>query len=375
MPRSAHPRSETPTSGGPDLMRLYLDEIGRTPLLTAAEEAELGALVQAGLAARQELARHGVTPSAGLVTAAAPADAGERPRSDEQPPVEPDVTDEPDVPVLASGPPVVGAGAPVVAAGPLDAEERRRLEAVVVAGDEATARFVRANLRLVVSIARRFRSTGVPMLDLVQEGNAGLLRAVEKFDHRRGFKFSTYATWWIRQAIARGVAGGRQPIRVPLQAEDDLRLVRRTRDELEGLDGHTPTDEEVATASGLSVDAVRRAASTPVVSASLDEPTAGEGSAALGDLLADPGAEDPEVQALRVDRGDTLARLLAVLDERERAILAMRYGFGGDGEPHAMPEVARAMELSRERVRQIEANALSKLRHPSNEVRPADLLG
>jgi len=246
---------------------------------------------------------------------------------------------------------------------------------VVEAGDDATARFVRANLRLVVSIARRFRSTGVPMLDLVQEGNAGLLRAVEKFDHRRGFKFSTYATWWIRQAIARGVAGGRQPIRVPLQAEDDLRLVRRIRDELESLDGHRPTDEEIADASGLSVEAVRRAAATPMVSASLDEPTAGEGSAPLGDLLADPSADDPEAQALRVDRGDTLGRLLAVLDERERAILALRYGFGGDGEPRAMPEVARALELSRERVRQIEANALSKLRHPSNEVRPADLLG
>ena len=330
MPRSARPRSDAPLGGGPDLVHLYLDEIGRTPLLTAAEEAELGALVQDGLAARAELARHDVADDR---AGGAPAPSG------------------------------------------LEPDERRRLEAAVAAGEEATAHFVRANLRLVVSIARRFRSTGVPLLDLVQEGNTGLLRAVEKFDHRRGFKFSTYATWWIRQAIARGVAGGRQPIRIPLQAEDDLRLVRRTRDELEGIDGHTPTDDEVSAASGLSVEAVRRAAATPMVSASLDEPTGGEGSASLGDLLADPAADDPEAGALRGDRGVSLARLLQVLDERERAILAMRYGLAGDGEPQAMPEVARALDLSRERVRQIEANAMSKLRHPSNEVRPADLLG
>ncbi|MEZ5141484.1 MAG: sigma-70 family RNA polymerase sigma factor [Acidimicrobiales bacterium] len=305
-----------PPGSGPDLVRLYLDEIAAHPLLSAADEARLGALVQDGLAARARL------------------EAG---------------VDDPD--------------------------EQRRLEEVVRAGADATTTFVQANLRLVVSIARRFRATGVPLLDLVQEGNTGLLRAVEKFDFRRGFKFSTYATWWIRQAIARGISNGERSIRVPLPAEDDLRLVRRTHDELEAVAGRRPTVDEVAAAAGLAPDAVRRALAIPAVTASLDEPVAAESSAPLADFVADTGGDDPEEVAGRADRGTTLARLLRVLDERERGILAMRYGLAGDGEPHSMPEVASAFALSRERVRQIEANAMSKLRHPSNEVRAADLIG
>ncbi len=314
---SSRPRADDASAGAaPDLVRLYLDEIAAHPLLSAADEARLGACIQEGLAARARLD-----------------------------------------------------------AGVLDPDERRRLEEAVRAGADATATFVQANLRLVVSIARRFRATGVPLLDLVQEGNTGLLRAVEKFDFRRGFKFSTYATWWIRQAIARGISNGERPIRIPLPVEDDLRLVRRVRDELEGTVGRSPTVEEVADAAGLPVDAVRRALALPVVTAFLDEPVGDEGSAPLAEFVADPDAPDPEAAASRVDRDATLGRLLQVLDERERGILAMRYGLAADGEPHSMPEVARAFALSRERVRQIEANAMSKLRHPSNEVRSADLLG
>jgi RNA polymerase sigma factor (sigma-70 family) len=316
MPTPTSHRDDDVAGGGPDLVCLYLHDIAEHPLLTAADEARLGAAIQQGLAARARLA-----------------------------------------------------------AGVDDDDERRRLEAEADAGAEATTTFAQANLRLVVSIARRFRGTGVPLLDLVQEGNTGLLRAVEKFDFRRGFKFSTYATWWIRQAIARGSAGGERAIRLPLQATDDLRLVRRTRDELEARTGRAPTDREVAEAAGLDVAKVTRALAVPSVSASLDEEVGAEGSSPLSDFVADPTEETPERVVARLDRSATLARLLGVLDERERGILAMRYGLSNDGEVHTMPDVARAFRLSRERIRQIEANALSKLRHPSNEIRAADLVG
>jgi len=303
-------------SGTTDLMRLYLDEIGRHRLLTADDEVRLGALVQHGLAARARL------------------------DSDE----------------------------------PLTPGERGRLRRAVRKGEDATADFVRANLRLVVSVARRYHYPGVALVDLVQDGNLGLLHAVEKFDPKLGYKFSTYATWWIRQAISRGVDAAGKTIRVPSHAEEHLRVMARARDDFEAEHGRKPTVAELAAASGLDEPAVERLLQTPAVAASLDQPVADDASV-LGDLLADERALDPDAHAADLDRADSLDRLLEVLDERERGILRMRYGLGSDGEEHSMPEVARAFRLSRERIRQIEANAFSKLRHPSNELHVTDFLG
>jgi RNA polymerase sigma factor (sigma-70 family) len=309
-------RGDTEGSGSTDLVRLYLDEIGRHPLLTADDEVRLGTLVRAGLDARARL------------------DGDE----------------------------------------PLTPAERGELRRTVRKGEDATAEFVRANLRLVVSVARRYRYPGVGLLDLVQDGNLGLLHAVEKFDPRMGYKFSTYATWWIRQAISRGVDAAGKTIRVPSHAEDQLRVLGRARDDFESEHGRRPTAAELAHDTGIDVAVIERLLQTPAVAASLDQPVADDASV-LGDLVADDGADAPDRHAADLDRADSLDRLLAVLDDRERGILRMRYGLGGDGEEHSMPEVAAAFHLSRERIRQIEANAFSKLRHPSNELHAPDFLG
>jgi RNA polymerase sigma factor (sigma-70 family) len=314
--RTAARRGDTEGSGGTDLVRLYLDEIGRHPLLTADDEVRLGTLVRAGLDARTRL------------------------ESDER----------------------------------LTAAERGELRRTARKGEDATAEFVRANLRLVFSVARRYHYPGVSLLDLVQDGNLGLLHAVEKFDPRMGYKFSTYATWWIRQAISRGVDAAGRTIRVPSHAEEQLRVLGRARDDFESEHGHRLTAAELSRETGIERRAVERLLQTPAVGASLDQPVADDASA-LGELVADDGADAPDALAADLDRSDSLERLLAVLDDRERGILRMRYGLGGDGEEHSMPEVAAAFHLSRERIRQIEATALSKLRHPSNELHAPDFLG
>jgi RNA polymerase sigma factor (sigma-70 family) len=314
--RTSTRRGDTEGSGSTDLVRLYLDEIGRHPLLTAADEVRLGTIVRAGLAARVRL------------------------DSDY----------------------------------PLTSAERGELRRTVRKGEDATAQFVRANLRLVVSVARRYHYPGVSLLDLVQDGNLGLLHAVEKFDPRMGYKFSTYATWWIRQAISRGVDAAGKTIRVPSHAEEQLRVLGRARDDFESEHGRKPTVAEMSRETGIEPGAVERLLQTPAVAASLDQPVA-EDASVLGDLVADDGAAAPDRHAADLDRADSLDRLLAVLDDRERGILRMRYGLGGDGEEHSMPEVAKAFHLSRERIRQIEANAFSKLRHPSNELHAPDFLG
>jgi len=314
--RSRHDTVGADDPAGPDLVRLYLDEIGRHPLLTPEDEIRLGTLVQEGLAARRRLE------------------------------AEPRMT----------------------------SAERRELRRAVRAGQDATAEFVRANLRLVVSVARRYHYPGVALLDLIQDGNLGLLHAVEKFDPRKGYKFSTYATWWIRQAMSRGVDQAGKAIRIPSHAEDQRRTLERVRDELEAHLGRRPTRAELARELGTDAATIDRLLGTPEVAASLDQPVADEAST-LADLVPDESGLRPEAAVLRADTAPSVDRLLAVLDERERAIVTMRYGLGGDGEEHSMPEVARAFGLSRERIRQIEANAFSKLRHPSNELHAPDLLG
>ena len=289
-----------------DLVRLYLDEVGRYPLLTKADEARLGQLVQAGQEAAAEL-RSG--------SKLAPA-------------------------------------------------RRRELRRAVRAGEDATDTFVKANLRLVVSIASKYQWSGLPLLDLVQDGNLGLIHAVEKFDWRKGFKFSTYATWWIRQAITRGVANSGRTVRLPVHAGDLLNRVTKARGRLEGQLGRRPTVAELAAdlqvAEGRVTEILRHAAA-PL---SLSEPLHEDGDAELGDMVEDGAAVSPFDAAATALLGDEVNKMLVDLDEREREILRLRFGLDR-GEPRTLDEVGACFNLTRERIRQIEARAMSKLRHPT----------
>jgi RNA polymerase primary sigma factor len=286
--------------GGEDTIRRYLHEIGGHDLLTAADEVVLGEAIARGRAAE------------------------------------------------ASLPGARGA-------------EAARLRALVDAAEQARQRFIAANLRLVVSIAKRYQSSGMPLLDLVQEGNLGLMRAVDKFDHQRGFKFSTYATWWIRQAITRAIADKGRTIRVPAHVGDALASLGRARVELERSLGREPDVDELAHATGMRPERVAeyQHAVHEVVSLSAPLGDAGE----LADLIADEGAELPfEATVSRMEHA-ALAKVLRLLSERERQVLAMRFGLAG-GEPRTLEDVGREFSLTRERIRQIEAKALTKLRHP-----------
>ncbi|MDQ3758243.1 MAG: sigma-70 family RNA polymerase sigma factor [Actinomycetota bacterium] len=289
-----------------DILRRYLREIGHHPLLTAADERTLGHAIQAGQAA---------------------AGALEAPGSHE-----------------------------------LRAEARATLEAAVAAGDAARRRFIQANLRLVVSIAKRYQASGLPLLDLVQEGNLGLMRAVEKFEPDRGCKFSTYATWWVRQAIARAIADKARTIRVPVHMLDTIRRVERATVHLQDQ-GHEASLQAVAAVTGLSSDAVadaRRVVRDPV---SLQSPLGQDGE--LVDVVADAHADVPFEAAAASLAQASVQTALGRLAPREQAILRLRFGLEGS-EPQTLEQVGRTYRLTRERIRQIEAKALTKLRHPTS---------
>jgi RNA polymerase primary sigma factor len=291
-----------------DAVGAYLEAIGRHELLTKDDEARLGRLVMDGLAALERL------------------DGPER----------------------------------------LRPTQRRQLQQAIAAGQRARDEFVVANLRLVVSIARRYQSTGLPLGDLIQLGNLGLMHAVEKFDFRKGFKFSTYATWWIRQAITRGYADTARLIRLPAHAEDTYRLVARVSDDLEARLGRSATDEEIAETSGVDVARVGEVRRFPTRMASVDAPI-GDGDSddlLLGDTISDDEPAFADDIANRDARVHVVQTLLGVLDERERRIVELRYGLDGGG-PRDLAEVGKEIGVTRERVRQIEARVLSKLRHPS----------
>ena len=299
-----------------DLIRLYLREIGRVRLLTAAEEVTLARAVEAGLLARERLESLGLT------------------------------------------------GAPRL---------RRDLAEVVVRGQRARDHLVEANLRLVVSIAKRYSGRGINLLDLIQEGNLGLIRAVEKFDYSRGFKFSTYASWWIRQGISRAVADQSRTIRVPVHVAETMhRVLRAQRDLVQEL-GRQPSAQEVAAVVDLDserVEEVRRLAIEPL---SLHLSVGEDSSNELGDLLVDETAQDPERMAAASLLGDLLAEVLDRLGEREREMVRLRYGIGG-GEAHTLEQVGRKFGVTRERVRQIEARTLATLRRPPYAERLRDFL-
>ncbi|WP_407564765.1 RNA polymerase sigma factor [Streptomyces sp. 184] len=304
VPMPPPPAAVRPDRSGPssDLFRQYLREIGRIPLLTAAEEVELARRVEAGLFAEEKLAG------------------------------------EPELTQLA-----------------LD------LDRLVVLGRMAKRRLIEANLRLVVSVAKRYVGRGLTMLDLVQEGNLGLIRAVEKFDYARGYKFSTYATWWIRQAMSRALADQARTIRVPVHVVELINRVVRVQRRMLQERGYEPTPEEVATHLGLAeerVSEVLRLAQEPV---SLHAPVGEEEDVALGDLIEDGDAASPVESAAFLLLREHLEAVLSTLGERERKVVQLRYGLI-DGRPRTLEEIGRIFGVTRERIRQIESKTLNKLR-------------
>jgi len=243
----------------------------------------------------------------------------------------------------------------------LTREEETQLARRVSLGDEsARQRLVEANLRLVVSVARHYARSGIPFSDLIQEGNIGLMRAVEAFDWKRGFRFSTYAVAWIRQSIARAVEKQARPIRLPAYVLQTLRRLGRLREEMAQELGREPSNEELAERSGFTPEQIDRLTSAQELVLSLDDtPADGEDHLPIADTIQ--GGEDPAAIALQTESLDVLGRLLDVLNEKERAVIERRYGLGGNRRM-TLREVGQALELTRERVRQIEIRALNKLR-------------
>jgi RNA polymerase sigma factor (sigma-70 family) len=255
----------------------------------------------------------------------------------------------------------------------LTAAKRRELRRVVAQGEQAHQTFVQANLRLVVSIAKRYQASGLPLLDLVQEGNLGLIHAVGKFDWNKGFKFSTYATWWIRQAISRGIANTGRTIRLPAHAGDLLTRIHWSRTSLELKLGRRPTLDELADEADLSREKLVEALRWRSEPLSLSEPLGDERDSDFGDLVPDVNAVSPFDYAADSLLAEEITRLLAPLDEREATIIRLRFGLDQSA-PRTLEEIGKHFNLTRERIRQIEAKAMSKLRHPCVNNGAHDLL-
>ncbi|MDP2211465.1 MAG: RNA polymerase sigma factor RpoD [Candidatus Aquicultor sp.] len=299
-----------------DPVRMYLKEIGKVPLLTADEEVRLAKNIEAG------------------------EEAAGRLESDED---------------------------------KLTKEELRKIRRVEREGMTAKKKLVEANLRLVVSIAKRYVGRGMLFLDLIQEGNLGLIRAVEKFDFRKGFKFSTYATWWIRQAITRAIADQARTIRIPVHMVETInKLIRIQRQLLQEL-GREPLPEEIGEEMGLTPERVREILKISQEPVSLETPIGEEEDSQLGDFIEDQEAEVPSDAASFSLLQEQLQEVLDTLSERERKVIELRFGLI-DGHPRTLEEVGRVFGVTRERIRQIESKTLSKLRHPNRSAKLRDYL-
>ena len=309
--------SATVLTGDP--VRMYLKEIGKVPLLTASEEIDLAMKIEAGVQATEELEK-----------------AEEEGRE-------------------------------------LDRREKRRLSRVEQVGLDAKEQLIEANLRLVVSIAKRYVGRGMLFLDLIQEGNLGLIRAVEKFDYKKGFKFSTYATWWIRQAITRAIADQARTIRIPVHMVETINKLNRVQRNLLQELGREPTAEEIGEEMGLTAERVREIQKISQEPVSLETPIGEEEDSQLGDFIEDDAAVVPPDAASFSMLQEQLNKVLDGLAERERKVITLRFGLE-DGHPRTLEEVGREFGVTRERIRQIESKTLAKLRHPSRSSKLKDYL-
>lgn len=297
-----------------DTMGLYFHEMGRVPLLTPEEEVELARLLEEGRRAQRELQRNGMDP-----------------------------------------------------------QRRAELERVVRAGEQARQKLIRANTRLVISIAKRYIGQGVALPDLIQEGNLGLMRAVERFDYRRGYRLSTYATWWIRQAISRAVSDQGRTIRLPVHMGDSIRMLYRVARQLEQELGRPATPEELAEAMHLSPERVRWMLRISRRTLSLEEPVGEEEETELGSFIEDESTPPPPETVDRTLLREKIEELLDTLPAREARVLRLRFGLH-DGHYYTLEEVGRKFGLTRERIRQIEVQALNRLRHPRRSRQLRDFL-
>ena len=322
--RLRHRKGRMGSDGGSDVgntgdtVRMYLKEIGRVDLLTTVDERDLAEAIVAGHAAAKRLdAEHD--------------------------------------------------GAVIPAA------ESRRLLRTVTAGERAKSELIQANLRLVVSIAKRYSGRGMQFLDLIQEGNMGLMRAVDKFDHTKGFKFSTYATWWIRQAITRSIADQARTIRIPVHMVESMNRVLRTQRQMHQELEREPTLDELAEKCGLSTERIREILRISQDPLSLDSPVGEEEDSSFADFIPDLSAEVPADMATRSMLTKAVEEALGELSEREREIVRMRFGLD-DGQARTLEDVGKEFRVTRERVRQIEAKTLAKLRHPMRSQRLKEFL-
>ena len=302
-----------------DPVRMYLKEIGKVPLLTADEEVTLATSMSEGNLAKERLA--------------------EIEENNEH----------------------------------ISAEEQAELETLVKQGENSKQKLAEANLRLVVSIAKRYVGRGMLFLDLIQEGNLGLIKAVEKFDYTKGYKFSTYATWWIRQAITRAIADQARTIRIPVHMVETInKVIRVSRQLLQEL-GHDPSAEEISADMGMPVDKVREILKIAQEPVSLETPIGEEEDSHLGDFIPDEGASEPSEAASFTLLKEQLVDVLSTLTPREEKVLKLRFGIE-DGRTRTLEEVGKEFNVTRERIRQIEAKALRKLRHPSRSKKLKDFL-
>ena len=300
-----------------DLVRLYLTDIGQYPLLTKDDEVRLAQAIEAGVAARAEQEN--------------------------------------------------------TKAKDLTAAKKRELRRAVRAGDEAQRTFVQSNLRLVVSIAKKYQASGLPLLDLIQEGNLGLMHAVEKFDWRKGFKFSTYATWWIRQAITRAIADQARTIRIPVHMVESIIKVHRVQRQMMQELEREPTVEELAAKVDMTPDRVREIMRISQDPLSLDSPVGETDDSQLSDFIEDTQADAPAEMAARNMLGKAVVEALSELSDREKEVVRLRFGLD-DGQARTLEEVGKEFGVTRERIRQIESKTLAKLRHPHRSQKLRDYL-